>query len=149
MLSQLTADDRELVTAARRITTDRFEHGRHYVGTAVRTGTDDVVTAIHMEANVSRATVCAEPIALGKAVSAGYDKFETIVSVRHPAPTEDADGLSLVAPCGVCRELISDYAPDADVIHPATDGDEVEKSPISDLIPYKYRTSYRATHLDR
>ena len=36
-------------------------------------------------------------------------EFDTIVAVAHPHPHEDIEKCWVVAPCGMCRELISDY----------------------------------------
>ena len=86
---------------------------------------------------MGRVAVCAEAIALGRAVTeAGSSDIDTIVAVYH---TEDGD-VSVVAPCGMCREMISDYAPGASVIMPG-DEDAPVKRPILDLLPGKYQRS--------
>ena len=48
-------------------------------------------------------------MAIGKSISEGYHEFDTIVAVAHPHPHEDIEKCWVVAPCGMCRELISDY----------------------------------------
>jgi cytidine deaminase len=45
-------------------------------------------------------------------------------------------GGEVVAPCGICRELMSDYAPDAEVIAPGAEGPE--RASIRTLLPNKY-----------
>lgn len=49
------------------------------------------------------------------------------------AVTESGD---IVPPCGMCRELISDYAPDARVILEFDDG--IRCVPVLELLPEKY-----------
>ena len=43
---------------------------------------------------------------------------------------------NVISPCGMCRELISDYAPDAGVIVPSGQGEAIV--PIAELLPIKY-----------
>jgi cytidine deaminase len=45
------------------------------------------------------------------------ETVELVAAVRHPRPDE-AGAPMLVAPCGLCRELLLDYAPEADVLLP-------------------------------
>jgi len=71
MTGTLTSDDEQLIEAARDVIRDAFVHGTHYVGSALRTTSGDVHTGVHVEANVGRASVCAEPVTLGTAVANG------------------------------------------------------------------------------
>lgn len=148
MTATLTSDDEALIESARNVIREAYVHGTHYVGAAVRTTDGDVYTGVHIEANVGRASVCAEPVVLGTAVAEGVSgqEIDTIVSVRHPGPNEDTDEIKVVSPCGVCRELISDMNPEATVIHP--DDDELVKTDAIDLLPSKYVQSYRDVHLE-
>jgi cytidine deaminase len=73
---ELSDDDRELVEAAKEATIAGFEHGRHYVGAALRTTDGDVYTGLNIETNIGRAAVCAEPVSIGAAVSDGANDFE-------------------------------------------------------------------------
>ena len=126
-MSAVVSDtDRQLIQAARDMIAARFRQDYHHVGAALRTRSGWVFAAVHLEANVGRAAVCAEAVALGMAAAAGDTQVDTIVAVdRHGR---------IVAPCGMCRELLSDYAPDCRVIL----GEErVVK--ISALLPEKYQ----------
>ncbi len=129
--------DEQLVAAAIEAIRARFRPDWHVVGAALRLRSGKVFTGIHLEANVGRVAVCAEAVALGRAVTeSGSSDIDTIVAVYH---TRDGD-VSVVAPCGMCREMISDYAPGAWVIMPGDDGASV-KQPILDLLPGKYQRS--------
>ncbi|MGE7686553.1 hypothetical protein [Peribacillus simplex] len=57
-----------------------------------------------------------EAIAIGKVTSDGEKGFETIVAVKHPYSDNEDSALKVVSLCGMCRELISDYAKDCFVI---------------------------------
>jgi cytidine deaminase len=126
--TELSDGDRELIAAARQIIRERYKPDWHRVGAALRTRSGKVYAAVHLEAYVGRIAVCAEAIAIGMAVSAGERGIERIVAVRHTG--------NVVSPCGMCRELISDYAPEALVIVPAPHGETL--MPIGKLLPNKY-----------
>jgi cytidine deaminase len=124
----LRPDDVALVEAARRIIALRRKPEWHSVGCALRTRSGRVFTSVHVGAYVGRIDVCAEAIAIGMGAAEGDTDIETIVAVNK-------DG-HVVAPCGMCRELIADYGSSANVIVPSPAGDTVV--PIGSLLPNKY-----------
>lgn len=132
----LTDDDVQLVEEAKRKIAALYTEDRHHVGAALRTASGNIVSAVHIEVNVGRVTVCAKAIAIGSAISSGEKQFDTIVAVRHPYSDEENRALQVVSPCGMCRELISDYAPHCFIILPI-DG-ALQKVQIHELIPFKY-----------
>jgi cytidine deaminase len=129
--------DIELIEAAKDIIRLRYRPDWHTVGAAVRMRSGRVYTGVHLEANVGRVAVCAEAIAIGKAVSDGDEEIGTIVAVCHPRPESADRAIRVVAPCGMCRELIADYGANAKVIVP--NGEEVATVQISELLPGRYR----------
>jgi cytidine deaminase len=133
----LTHEDFELIEAAKEVIKNLYELDRHHVGAALRTKDGRVFTAVHIEAYVGRITVCAEAIVIGKAISEGYKDFDTIVAVRHPDPDDPNREIRIVSPCGMCRELLSDYGEEMNVI--LSVDDQIVKCPILDLIPLKYK----------
>ncbi|MFS0821840.1 cytidine deaminase [Bacillus sp. 1P02SD] len=128
--------DYELIKAAEKVIEKNYGYGRHHIGAAVRTTSGNVYAAVHLEANVGRIAVCGEAMAMGKSISEGDHEFETIVAVAHPHPHENIEKCWVVAPCGMCRELISDYGKDTDVI--ITYNGELVKCNIMQLLPEKY-----------
>jgi cytidine deaminase len=124
----LAEADRVLVDAARRIIALRRKPEWHSVGCALRTRSGRVFTSVHVGAYVGRIDVCAEAIAIGMGAAEGDTDIETIVAVNKEG--------HVVAPCGMCRELIADYGPGANVIVPGPEGDHVV--PIATLLPNKY-----------
>lgn len=144
----LSAADQALVAAARDVVRRHYRYGAHTVGTALRTHDGQVFAAVNLDTTVGRLAVCAEPVALGQAVLAGAARgFEVIVAVRHPRPApshrhgvHDAvpdEAIAVVSPCGGCRDLLFDYAPDADVIVPGLTGPMRVR--LRDLLPVPYR----------
>jgi hypothetical protein len=82
----LGSKDYELIKEAEKVI--RYKYGRHHIGAAVRTKSRKIYSAVHVEANVGRITVCGEAMAIGKAISEGDSEFDFIVAVAHPHPHE-------------------------------------------------------------
>lgn len=135
----LTSNDFQLIDEAKKKITSLYKDDKHHVGAALHTKSNKIVSAVHIEAYVSRVTVCAEAIAIGSAISSGDSEFDTIVAVRHPYSDEENRELKVVSPCGMCRELIYDYSPDCFVIMEIHG--EFQKTSIKELIPFKYTRS--------
>ncbi|SNT08178.1 cytidine deaminase [Bacillus sp. OK838] len=132
----MNESDRDLIEAASAKIRGLYEENRHHVGAALKTNSGKTVAAVHIEAYIGRVTVCAEAIAIGKAISDGEKGFNTIVAVKHPYSDDEDRSLKVVSPCGMCRELISDYAKECFVILNVKG--ETVKVKIGELLPYKY-----------
>jgi len=130
----LRASDIALIAVARSLILARFESDRHAVGCALRTRSGRVHAGVHLECNVGRIAVCAEAVAIGRAATEGdgHD-IETIVAVYCAAAGVEP---VVAAPCGMCREMISDYAPAARVLISGADGPRVVR--VSRLLPGKF-----------
>ncbi len=133
----LDSDDHALIAAAIAVLERHYRLFWHTVAAAVRSRDGRVWTGIHLGATVGRLSVCAEPIALGRALLEGDGTAETFVAVRHPKPDETDREMAVVSPCGACRELILDHCPEARVI--LRDGRELVKVPARALLPVPYR----------
>jgi cytidine deaminase len=78
------------------------------VGAALETSDGQIVTGCNIENASYGLTLCAERVALVKALSDGHGIFTRIVVVADtPSPTP---------PCGPCRQLLWEYCGDIDVI---------------------------------
>jgi cytidine deaminase len=126
--------DQELIDAARQIIGLRYKLDQHVVGCALRTRSGRIHVGVHVECYVGRVTICAEAVAIGRAITEGDADIDTIVAVRQ-ASAEDRQP-DVVAPCGMCREMISDYAPECRVIVPGPG--EPTLTSIKALLPEKY-----------
>jgi cytidine deaminase len=103
----------------------------------LRTRDGRIYAGVNLDAYLGRMAVCAEAVALGRAVTeTGETGIETIVAVRHPGPGEKDQAIVVVSPCGSCRELIWDYDRNARVIVPGSNGPAVVA--IGELLPNKY-----------
>jgi len=134
---KLSKADRELIAAATAAIKQRYRDDWQEVGAALRTRAGKIFTGVNLDAYLGRMAVCAEAVALGRAVvDLGDAGIETIVAVRHPRPYEKDQTITVVSPCGACRELIFDYDPKARVIVP--NGKSAGVVAIADLLPNKY-----------
>src|SRR5438105_13450185 len=134
MLSQR---DQELIAVAREAIKRCYRDDWQEVGAALRTRGGRVYTGVNLDAYLGRMAVCAEAVALGRAITeVGETGIECIVAVRHPEPQEPDQAIAVVSPCGSCRELIWDYDRNARVIVPTENGPVI--AAIADLLPNKY-----------
>jgi len=109
LASATPLDDAALVAAAveaRERAHARFSNFK--VGAALETDTGDVVTGCNVENATYGLTMCAERVALYKALSDGKNVFTRIAVV---ADTDDP-----TPPCGSCRQLLWEYCGDIEVI---------------------------------
>lgn len=78
------------------------------VGAVLHSRDGQVITGCNIENASYGLTVCAERVALWKALSEGVTQFKRIVIVTDsPTPTP---------PCGACRQLLWEYAGDIEVL---------------------------------
>jgi cytidine deaminase len=145
--AKLTKADLELIAAATAVIKARYRNDWQEVGAALRTRSGRIFTGVNLDAYLGRMAVCAEAVALGRAVvDLGDGGIDTIVAVRQPPPEEIDQDITVVSPCGACRELIFDYDPKARVIVPnplprkrGREGRGAAVVPIGELLPNNYQ----------
>lgn len=107
---RLNKQDIELFNVAKDQLERTYHPERHQVAAAVRTASGAVHRGLHIGSR--RVNVCAESSAIAQAQMAGDGQVRTIVAV-----CKDEGGRVVVTnPCGVCRELLAEYGPAAEVI---------------------------------
>ena len=104
-------------------------YSRFKVGAALETVDRVIVTGCNIENATYGLTVCAERVALLKALSEGHEIFTRIVVV--------ADTESPTPPCGACRQLLWEYCGDIDVIL-ANPGGVTERYRLAALLPLPF-----------
>jgi cytidine deaminase len=137
---EMSPADIELLKVAQELLGRVWVDGRHQVATALRTADGKIYTGVHLEGSCRRSSICAEGVAMG-AARAGLDPgaaliIEAVVSVQ----IKPADQFRIIAPCGVCRELISDYSPDTRVWLTSEAG--IHAMAALDLLPCKTRRTW-------
>jgi cytidine deaminase len=127
---ELEKQDLELVTVARQVIADNYDclKFNHTVGAAVRCRSGKIYSGVNVYSNHG---ACAEQIAIGCAITAGEREFECIVAVRG------AHGEEVLPPCGNCRQMLSDYAPQCVVI--IQKENTLIKVPAKELLPFAYK----------
>ena len=99
----------ELVAAARRAR--RHAHARFSgfkVGAALETDDGTIVTGCNVENASYGLTICAERVAMFKAISEGHRKFRRVAVV--------ADTQTPTPPCGACRQILWEFGGDLEVV---------------------------------
>ena len=96
------------------------------VGAAVRTDSGKVYTGCNVESASYGLTVCAERVAIWKALSEGERQFTALAVV--------ADTETLTPPCGTCRQIIWEFARGATIVFANLNG-QSEVFHIADLLP--------------
>mgnify|MGYP001102582175 CR=1 FL=1 len=100
-------------------------YSRFAVGAALIDVEGRVFTGCNVE-NVSFGlTMCAERVALGSAVAAGASRFQAIVIV--------ADTKLPVSPCGACRQVLAEFAPELQVV--LSTRTQAQEFSLADLLP--------------
>ena len=94
------------------------------VGAALLTSAGRVYTGCNIENVAFSATVCAERTAIFKAVSDGERQFDVIAVVTQTA----------IPPCGVCRQVMAELAPQMTVIIASLEG-HYRVTTLHDLLP--------------
>jgi cytidine deaminase len=103
------------------------------VGAAVRTKSGKIFTGCNVESASYGLTVCAERVAIWKAVSEGETEFEQIAVV---AGTDE-----LTPPCGACRQIIWEFCGDVPVTF-ANLKDKTETVQMKELLPKAFDTKF-------
>ena len=96
------------------------------VGAAVRTGSGKVYTGCNVESASYGLTVCAERVAIWKALSEGERQFTELAVV--------ADTETLTPPCGTCRQIIWEFARGAKIVFANLEG-QSEVFHVAELLP--------------
>jgi len=119
--------DAELLNAARDARgRAHAPYSNFTVGAAVRTASGRVVLGCNVESATYGLTVCAERVALYAALSDGETDFAAVAVVVP-------DGRRAV-PCGICRQMLSEFAPNARLILANGDGSH-RVTMVGDLLP--------------
>ncbi len=126
--------DLELIEAAKKVRELAYApYSNFRVGAAVRTKGGKIFTGCNVESASYGLTVCAERVAIWKAVSEGEKEFEQIAVV--------ADTQELTPPCGVCRQILWEFCGDMPVTFANLKGD-VETVQMKDLLPRAFDTKF-------
>jgi cytidine deaminase len=118
------------VAAARRAR--RHAHATYSgfkVGAALETTTGDIITGCNVENATYGLTICAERVAMFKALSEGHRKFRRVAVV--------ADTEAPTPPCGACRQILWEFGGDLEVVLANLER-ETGRHQLKDLLPLPF-----------
>jgi cytidine deaminase len=108
-------------------------YSRFQVGAAVEDADGRIHTGCNIENATYGLTLCAERVAIFKAISEGVRKF------RRIAVAADTDVLT--PPCGACRQILWEFCGDVEIVLGNPRG-KIETYRLKDLFPKPFDASY-------
>lgn len=125
-------EDKRLIQSARLAQSKaQAKYSGFKVGAALLTDDGRIFTGCNVESSSYGLSICAERVALVKALSEGATEFVKIAVYTG--------GTKPAAPCGACRQLLWDYAPDIEIISVA--GENIARYNLKQLYPYPFDDS--------
>jgi cytidine deaminase len=119
-----------LIAAARRAREHAVATFSHFkVGAALQTPDGTVITGCNVENATYGLTICAERVAMFKALSEGHRSFSRVAIV--------ADTAAPTPPCGACRQILWEFGGDLEVLL-ANLTDETGRHRLKDLLPLPF-----------
>ncbi len=100
-------------------------YSNYPVGAALRTKSGRLYTGVNVENAAYPQTMCAERVAIFKAVSDGETEFEVIAVVTNNGGS----------PCGGCRQVMAEFGLDTIVLLADGKGNLVKESTVNELLP--------------
>ena len=118
-----------LINHAREAQTySKSPYSNYAVGAALLTSGGEIIYGCNVESKAYPTTLCAERVAIFSAIAQGHDNFTELAIITK-------DG---AAPCGACRQIISEYCNNIPV-HFANESGEFQTMMIDDLLPLAFK----------
>ena len=124
---------RKLIAVAK--ATQRNAHApysKFRVGAALLTKSGKVYTGVNVENASYGLTICAERVAITKAVSEGHRKFSAIAVVAPSAA---------LSPCGACRQVLAEFGEMVVICADSRNTKRVRVYLLSELLPHVFKLS--------
>ncbi|WP_163537622.1 cytidine deaminase [Gracilibacillus sp. YIM 98692] len=103
------------------------------VGAALLMTSGKIYEGCNIENAAYPVTICAERVAIFKAIAAGetdFDQLAVVADTKRPVP-----------PCGSCRQVMSEFFSPSFSIHTCNLENEVKTVTMNDLLPYSFAAS--------
>jgi len=122
--------DRKLLGIATEAMANSYSpYSRFKVGAAIECTDGSVFSGCNIENSSFGATMCAEAAAIASAVSSGRRSFKRIAIV--------SEGNAYCFPCGTCRQMLNEFAPEIEVLSARSDGRYVSYA-LTSLLPMAF-----------
>jgi len=105
-------------------------YSRFRVGAALLGADGRTFLGANVENAAYAPSICAERVALPAAVVAGVRDFLALAVV--------GDGAGICTPCGVCRQVLYEFAPDLEILAAGSDGARERFVLSRDLLPHAF-----------
>lgn len=124
------ANKQKLITLALQAYTGAYApYSQYAVGAAVLTAEGEIYTGCNIENAAYPSSMCAERVAIFKAVSEGYRKLQAIAVVTHNGGS----------PCGGCRQVMREFGDkDMPVLIADTDGNLLAELTLEEILPHSF-----------
>lgn len=123
---------KELVDAARAVRDHAYApYSRYRVGAAVRGGSGRIYAGANVENASFGLALCAERSAVAAAVAAGETSIVAAAVVTSTSPP--------AAPCGMCRQVLAEFAGDELPIVLVNDAGQEQPTTLGALLPHAFR----------
>ena len=125
-MAQIKEDYKQLIELANEARRHAYApYSKYPVGAALRTKTGSVYTGVNVENAAYPTGICAERVAVFKAVSEGEHNFEVMALVT------DNGG----SPCGACRQVLSEFGLDTIILIADGKGRLFQETTVGNLLP--------------
>ena len=114
-------------------------YSKYPVGSALRTKTGRIFTGVNVENAAYPHTMCAERVAIFKAISEGEKEFEVISVVTNNGGS----------PCGGCRQVLAEFGLDTIVLMADGNGNLVKEITVKELLPEAFTPDKLSTQVDK
>jgi len=127
------ADMNKIIELAKKHAKMCFKDGVTSMACILKTKKGNFYTGVNVKYKSIWKCICAERVAIAKAVEAGDMEFDAIVTVKY---FHETDSYSVVNMCGECRQIAISHAPFFVIV---SDKEKVKKVNIDDIFPYPYK----------
>ena len=104
-------------------------YSKFKVGAALLTASGEIISGANVESASYGLSCCAERVALFKALTDRTEEHRNFTAIAIASPGG-------AAPCGACRQLLAEYAPEAGVILINSESvDTPETTTVNELLP--------------
>jgi len=137
---KLSEIQKKLLDEAEKVMPNSYNpYSNFFVGAALLTQDDKIITGTNVENAAYGNCICAERAAILRANAMGYRRFKAIAVI---AKGLDFDTKEVTTPCGSCRQMLYEASQisgkDLEVIMSTTKKDKIIISSISELLPLAF-----------
>jgi cytidine deaminase len=126
-----SVDEKKLIQKAREARRKAYApYSKFKVGAAILSQKGKIYTGANVECASYGLTACAERVAVYQAVLCGERKFKKIVVI--------ADSKDPITPCGLCRQVLSEFGDNLEVICVNLEG-KIKRFKLKELLPFSFK----------